>query len=958
MNPSPIQITGFRVYLLFLAVLLLSLRWPVAAQSQPNLYDVTGQLAAQQLPIGGASFEQGEYTQIDRTFTIWAPRLYPEGTIHKAAAANAQYTARFNHSRSHGELSAGINLIDTKWKQLGPVGNTTNTPTVGQIHRITFHPGYNNNTNRIVYASSGFGGLWKSSDGGQIWELLHTDVSFPFCGVADVAVSYKKNIVYAATGYPDGSIYGTVQPNISSVNPLFTQGVYRSSDDGVHWEPVNSGLMNRFADGGVIRRIKCNPLNEDQAVLVSSSGIFYCHDLGSSQPQWSAGTLNGQPIEDAQLRGLEYKPGSGSTLYASGTQVYRSNDGGKTWSVFLTNKNGVSLDSLYHANNDFIAERTNVAVTDLNSGYVYAYVMGRQQKDNITRMFLFRYDGQKWDLIVTHKTQSNFDLYSQSYLAIAVSPINPDLIYWGNTIIHSTEISAEKKTTVNQFMGYMTSGGGYVDIHALVFEPGDGKSSRMFAANHGGVSCYNFTQNKWQYSNSGICNATIWSFDANETDPDELIVAMQDHGIRTHQLNGGLFEWKMLNSGGDGYSARIYDDIRRLAYHSNSWRTLSEYNFNTGKSINVNRGFPKDIPDPGSNPEVFITNTFPCVMLPYTQETFFGFSEVYKRKPSDSQTQAEWELESDIGKTIQAKWQRQITELALCKSNPAVIYLTTMGVDNGTNPTDKWHLDPRVFKSSEGFTEGNWGANAFKELLIAAPGSGIPLCEGNVKLPPVTGIAVDPKNPDRVWITFTGYSNAHKVYLSEDGGNTWKNEDQNGVLLNLPVNGIAYQDGSDDRLYIATDAGVYTKDATTGWSKFGVFPNVRVTEIKINTCNNTLSAATFGRGVFETDLIPGTLPYTQLVINKNTTWTTDRFEPGNILIKKGCTLTINRNLLMPYNGKITIEKNGKLIVTGGTISNSCDKEWDGIYLLNKKAQFTDQTHQSLQHSKNEVVKSY
>jgi hypothetical protein len=250
-------------------------------------------------PLMINAFERGEFSQKERDFGIWAPRLYPSANFNAAAHAQFEYVTDFSTDPPE---TPGIS--DAKWTQLGPVGNDSNTPTVGQIHRITFHPGYDRNRNRTMYASSGFGGLWMSKDGGENWTLMNTDNTLPFCGVADVAVSATGNYVFAATGYPDGSIYGTLQPNVSSVNPLFTQGVFRTSDDGQNWIPMNHGLLHDFADGGVIRRIICDPTDANHLVLVSSIGIYYTENALSPEPNWKKGLLNSKPIHDPQLRGL------------------------------------------------------------------------------------------------------------------------------------------------------------------------------------------------------------------------------------------------------------------------------------------------------------------------------------------------------------------------------------------------------------------------------------------------------------------------------------------------------------------------------------------------------------------------------------------------------------------------------------------------------------------------------
>jgi hypothetical protein len=898
--------------------------------------------------------EQGDFTHATREFITWAPRIYPSGNFNEAYKANTEYVESFADEGE--ELECGV-VVDAKWEQLGPVGNMTNTPTVGQIHRITFHPSYDGARNRTVYASSGFCGLWVSDDGGAGWTLMNTDRSIPFSGVADVALSADGRYVFIATGYPDGTIYGTYQPNISSVNPLFTQGVYRSSDHGATWEAMNNGLMDSFRKGGVIRRIIADPYDDAKLAVATSNGIFYCHNADAERPVWNKGVMSERTVNDPQLRGLEYDPMEKDVLYAAGSDIYRSVNGGVDWERMTGKGFGFDMDDPALEKGGFIPLRTNLAISPSQPHYLYAYMMGRSGGDNKTMMLLARFINNKWQVVTSHKTSSNFDLYSQSYMAIAVDPHDPDHVYWGNTIIHSAHAIKDSVSEVETFMGYATRGGAYVDIHSLVFEPVR-TAPRLFAANHGGVSVYDFDAKRWNYSNHGICNATIWSFDDNDIYPDDMIIALQDHGIRTHQEVDGELQWKMLNTGGDGYSARIFDDVKKTAYHSNTWRALYDYDFKTGKIRNITRAFPKDHAEPGSNPDIFFTNSFACELHPDTYEPYLGFSEVY-RKVSDKPTpQVSWQVESDVGKTIKPKWQRQINELAISNSNPDVIYLSTMGVDNGSNPDAKWHLNPRLFKSVTGFLEGNWSENRFREVRLGADGSGIRKISGNVELPPVTGIAIHPQDAEKVWITFTGYSSDHKIFRSDDGGTTWVNEDPDRCLLNLPVNGVVYTGGPDNKIFIATDAGVYMKSDATNWMRYGDIPNVSVVEIKHNKCSNTLKAATFGRGVFEVQLpeSAGTMPESRIHDDKN--WNSKRYLVHDLRIMKGARMIISDTLLLPANGRITIEKGGELVLDGGVVMNNCGQEWDGIYLEDKRSGLKMPDSKALKGSRNGVVCLY
>ncbi|MBL0343186.1 MAG: T9SS type A sorting domain-containing protein [Bacteroidetes bacterium] len=118
----------------------------------------------------------------------------------------------------------------------------------------------------------------------------------------------------------------------------------------------------------------------------------------------------------------------------------------------------------------------------------------------------------------------------------------------------------------------------------------------------------------------------------------------------------------------------------------------------------------------------------------------------------------------------------------------------------------------------------------------------------------ITYIAVSPNNPQQVWVTNSGYTSGEKVYTTNDGGNNWVNF--SGSLPNIPVNCIVFQNGSNDGLYIGTDLGVFYRDNNMNdWIQYNNgLPNVIVNELEISYNNNKLWAATFGRGLWRSDL--------------------------------------------------------------------------------------------------------
>jgi hypothetical protein len=129
----------------------------------------------------------------------------------------------------------------------------------------------------------------------------------------------------------------------------------------------------------------------------------------------------------------------------------------------------------------------------------------------------------------------------------------------------------------------------------------------------------------------------------------------------------------------------------------------------------------------------------------------------------------------------------------------------------------------------------------------------------------VSGIAVDPANPNHAYISFSGYdayaiaagtATGHVFEVTYDPAShtaTWKNLDNN--LGDEPVTGIAL-DSVTGNLYISTDFGVDTLRAgSTQWvPAAGSLPPVAVYGLTIDSNAGVLYAATHGRGAYMLNL--------------------------------------------------------------------------------------------------------
>jgi hypothetical protein len=124
-----------------------------------------------------------------------------------------------------------------------------------------------------------------------------------------------------------------------------------------------------------------------------------------------------------------------------------------------------------------------------------------------------------------------------------------------------------------------------------------------------------------------------------------------------------------------------------------------------------------------------------------------------------------------------------------------------------------------------------------------------------------TSIAVNPTDPNKVWVGFDSF--AETTQNSGIGANRVKYFDgtnwipRDAGLPPLPINALVYQPGSDDVLYAGTDVGVFKWNKSNNhWDCFsGNLPVTIVSDLEIDACSGKLYAATYGRGIWKTDLL-------------------------------------------------------------------------------------------------------
>ena len=132
----------------------------------------------------------------------------------------------------------------------------------------------------------------------------------------------------------------------------------------------------------------------------------------------------------------------------------------------------------------------------------------------------------------------------------------------------------------------------------------------------------------------------------------------------------------------------------------------------------------------------------------------------------------------------------------------------------------------------------SWNGTSWTKTQLATPTSRYISC-----------IAVDPSNPQRFWVTISQVG-AGLVYRSDDGGASWLN--RTAGLPSIAMNAVVVDPANFKRVWVAADVGVYqTLDLGSSWVPFSNgLPNAMAVDLLFHKQDRTLICATRNRGAW------------------------------------------------------------------------------------------------------------
>jgi photosystem II stability/assembly factor-like uncharacterized protein len=236
-----------------------------------------------------------------------------------------------------------MSLNGRVWSPIGPSPIIQGSITAnGQVTAIAVHP---NNAN-IIYIGTAWGGVWLTRDGGNTWTPIFDRA--PALGIgepAGIAIDpIDPSIIYVGTSNRDGSQFSgeATQP---------PAGLFKSTDAGGSWVRLGSGFPSSAPSNAnlffsqVINVVIVDPANHQLVYLASNFSVYVSADGGLN---WTRGALPGGNVDVRSLVLDPTSPANARILYAgvTGNGIFRSNDGGQTWTSILSGATTVVANEL------------------------------------------------------------------------------------------------------------------------------------------------------------------------------------------------------------------------------------------------------------------------------------------------------------------------------------------------------------------------------------------------------------------------------------------------------------------------------------------------------------------------------------------------------------------------------------------------------------------------------------
>jgi photosystem II stability/assembly factor-like uncharacterized protein len=663
------------------------------------------------------------------------------------------------------------------------------------------------------------------SASGGVWKTVNAGTSWT--PVFDGEGSYSIGTVVLDPKDPNVVWVGTGENN-SQRSVSYGDGVYRSEDGGKSWK--NMGLKKSEH----IARIVIDP-RDSNTIYVAAQGPLWGPGGDRGLYKTTDGGKNWKAVltisENTGVTDVAMDPRNPDILLAAAYQrrrhVWTLIDGGPESAIYKSTDAGATWNKIKSGLPTMDMGRIGLAVSPVNPDVVYASVESIDKKGGIFRSTDF---GATWD------RRSDHDEQAQYYAHIVADPKNVDRIYVMNVFLQVSDDAGKTLRNLGERFKH-------VDNHEIWIDPGN--ISHYLVGCDGGLY-------------ESFDRAATWAFKPNlpvtqfyDIAVDEAAPFYHVYGgtqdnfsmggpARTRSVHGITNSDWYVTVGGDGFHSRVDPQDPDTIYAESQHGGLVRYDRRTGESVGIQ-------PQPGATEAPLRWNwDSPLMISPHSHtRIYFAANKLFR---SDDRGDSWKEISGDlsrqidrntlavmgkvwgpdaVAKSVSTSFYGNIVALAESPRKEGLIYI---GTDDGLiQVTEDGGAQWRKIEKFNGVPEATY----------------------------VSRILASQHEAGTAYASFDHHkSSDFAPYLlkTTDAGRTWT-----AIQGDLPANGavlaIAEDHVNPKLLFAGTEFGLYfTIDGGTKWIRLkGGMPTIAVRDLAIQKHMNDLVVGTFGRGIYVLD---------------------------------------------------------------------------------------------------------
>ncbi len=741
----------------------------------------------------------------------------------------------------------------------------------------------------VGYAS---GGLWYTNNNGTTFTPVMDNA--PTQNVGEVTVDWKSGTIWVGTG-----------ENNASRSSYAGIGLLKSTDKGASWQ--NMGLT----DSHHIGRILINPANPDEVVVGALGHLYSSNDERGVYKTMDGGKTWKQTLfvnSQSGIIDIDNDPKNFDLMYASawdkdrkawdfqgagsGSGVYKSTDGGDTWTKMdgFPSGDGVGRigiavydENTVYAVHDSQFRRDDADEKDDNSG--------KLTKDDFKTMssadFLALEDKKLDGYLKTNGFQEKYRAANVKSM-VRQGDVKPmDLATYletANTQLFDTPvIGAEVYRSDNAGKTWKKTHEGYIDdlyysygyyFGEINVNPNDDKDIYIYGvpiikSKDGGKTFTNISA-----ENVHADHHALWINPRNE----KHLINGNDGGVNITYDDGE--NWIKANQPAVGqfYSIQVDNEEPYNVYgglqDNGVW--VGSSNARENKSWQQSGQYPWESIMGGDGMQVQVDSRDANVV--YTGFQFGNYFRI-NRETEDIQR---FDIKHELGeKPYRFNWQ---TPILLSPHNQDILYLGGNKLMRSMNQGNDWVAISDDL--TNGVKEGNVAYGTLTTIsespfqfgliytgsddgkIYVTKNGGAQWTDISSTMPKdlwVSRVVASEHKKERVYATLNGYrwdDFKTYVYMSDNYGQTWT--DVSGNIPMSPVNVIVEDPKKENIIYVGTDNGAYV--SINGGGEYHAFakaisddktvplPAVAVHDIKIQKRENHILLGTHGRSIYRTDL--------------------------------------------------------------------------------------------------------